>query len=137
MLCPEATVGKMGEFQGDQRWVQVPGEGPAPGSLLVHVLEEGGGRYEGELRQTARMHFTASEFLHRSLRTSESDKTVFILSVSAQLSLKAMVAHKSILRKSNKAGGITLLISNTKFQSSKQFGTGMKMYTSMEKNREP
>lgn len=40
-------MGKMGEFQGDQRWVQVPGEGPAPGSLLGHVLEQGGGRYGG------------------------------------------------------------------------------------------
>ena len=89
---------------------------------------------EGELRQTARTHFTASEFLHRSLCMSESEKTIFILSASAQLSLKAMVAHKSILRKSNKAGGITLLISNTKFQSSKQYGTGMKTYTSMEQN---
>lgn len=47
LLCPEATVGKMGEFQGDQRWVRVPGEGPAPGSLLGHVLEQGGGRYGG------------------------------------------------------------------------------------------
>ena len=71
-------MGKMGEFQRDQRWVQVPREGPAPGSLLGRVLEGGGGRHGGgSSGQTTRTHFTVSEFLHRSLYMSESDKTIF------------------------------------------------------------
>ena len=129
-------MGKMGEFQRDQRWVQVPREGPAPGSLLGRVLEGGGGRHGGGVQGKLLGHTSLYQSSCTDLSTCQKVTRPF-LSISAQLSLKAMVAHKSILRRINKAGGITLLISNTKFQSSKQYGTGMKTYTSMEQNREP